>query len=133
MQQSKHEAPQLNQPGHPGHAMYGQAIDAVTALDKQYQRAPDERSANLAAALTTAARQQGLSRIDHVVLSEDGQRAYAVQGDLNSPFKRMAEVSTQEATATPIARSSDAWNLAAPPSVAVPAEPSRDQATRQAL
>lgn len=133
VQQSKHEAPQLNQPGHPGHAMYGQAIDAVTALDKQYQRAPDERSANLAAALTTAARQQGLSRIDHVVLNEDGQRAYAVQGDLNSPFKRTAEVSTLEAATTPIARSSVAWNLAAPPSVAAPAEPSRDQATRQAL
>lgn len=117
----------------PGHAMYGEAFDAVTLLDKQHQRASDERSTNLAAALAASARQHGLSHIDHVVLSDDGQRAYAVQGDLNSPFKRMAEVSTSEAIATSIARSTGAWNQATPLSVTASTQPSRDQGTQQTL
>jgi len=132
VQQSKHAPQQLDQPGHPGNAMYRQALDAVTALDKEHQRAPDQHTVNFAGALTAAARHDGLSRIDHVVLSADAQRAFAVQGDLNSPFKRMAEVSTLEATATPLARSSDAWTAATPPPVAAPTQPSQDQAMRQA-
>jgi putative chitinase len=131
-QQSRHDAQRLDQPGHPGHAVYNHALDAVTALDKQHHRAPDQQSTNLAAALTVAARQDGLSRIDHVVLSDDAKRAYAVQGDLNSPFKRVAEVSTQEATATPLARSSDAWAQVTPAPAAAPTQPSQDQALRQA-
>jgi len=133
VQRARREAPRLDQPSHPGHAMYGEAFDAVTLLDKQHQRTSDERSTNLAAALAASARQHGLSHIDHVVLSDDGQRAYAVQGDLNSPFKRMAEVSTSEAIATSIARSTGAWNQATPLSVTASTQPSRDQGTQQAL
>ena len=39
-------------------------------------------------------------------MSDDGSRVYAVQGDLNSPHKRMAEVPTQQAVNTPLEQSS---------------------------
>ena len=106
-------AGQLDQPGHPDHALFQQARDAVHALDASRQRASDQHSDNLSGALVVAARKAGLERIDHVVLSEDGSRAYAVQGELNSPFKRMAELPTQEAVNTPVQSSSAQWELAA--------------------
>ena len=60
----------------------------------------------MAGSLAVAAQRAGLSRIDHVVMSEDGSRVYAVQGDLNSPHKRMAEVPTQQAVNTSLEQSS---------------------------
>jgi hypothetical protein len=101
-----HAKPPLDQPGHPDHALFQQARDAVHVLDASHHRASDQRSDNLSGALVVASRQAGLERIDRVVLSDDGSRAYAVQGDLNSPFKRVAEVPTQQAVNTPLERSS---------------------------
>jgi len=101
-----HAKPPLDQPGHPDHALFRQARDAVHALDASRQRASDQQSDNLSGALVVASRKAGLERIDRVMLSEDGSRAYAVQGDLNSPFKRVAEVPTQQAVNTPVERSS---------------------------
>jgi hypothetical protein len=48
----------------------------------------------------------GFKRIDHVALSEDANRGYAIQGDLNSPFKRYVEVDVMQAIQTPLAQSS---------------------------
>lgn len=103
------EKPALNHPSHPDHALFQQARGAVHQLDASHQRAPDERSDNLAASLALAARRQGMNQIDHVVLSDDASRAYAVQGDLRSPFKHIAQVDTAQATATPVEQSSAAW------------------------
>ncbi|MBB3227113.1 putative chitinase [Luteibacter sp. Sphag1AF] len=97
--------PRLDQPNHPDHALYEQARKAVHQLDAQHHRTPDQRSDNLAAALTVAAKRDGLSRIDHVSLSNDASRAYAVQGDMNSPLKRVADVPTQQAVNTPVEKS----------------------------
>jgi hypothetical protein len=68
-------------------------------------RTPDQASENLSGALAAKAKQEGLTRIDHVVLSDDGSKAYAVQGDLNSPMKKMAEVQTAQAVNTPLEQS----------------------------
>ena len=103
----------LDQPGHPDHALFRQAREAVHALDTSHHRSPDQQSDNLSGALVVAARKAGLERIDQVVLSEDGSRAYAVQGDIRSPLKRIAEVSTPDAVHTPIERSSAEWQQAA--------------------
>lgn len=99
----------LDQPDHPDHALFQQARTAVHALDAERQRVPDQQSDQLAAAMVVAARKTGLERIDKIVLSDDGQHAYAVQGDLASPFKRVAEATTTEAAHTPVSNSSAQW------------------------
>ncbi|HEY4293247.1 XVIPCD domain-containing protein [Luteibacter sp.] len=99
-------APRVDQPEHLDHALFLQARDGVGEIDRQHQRPSDERSDRLAASLTVAAKQGDLQRIDHVALNGDATRAYAVQGDPKTAFKRVAEVNTQEAMATPLEKSS---------------------------
>ncbi len=101
--------PTLADATHPGNAMYLQSLAAVHRLDAQQGRAPDQRSDNLAAALAVAAQGHGMSRVDHVVLSDDASRAYAVQGDTNSLFKRYTGVNVAQAIGTPLAQSSGQW------------------------
>lgn len=98
----------LNHLAHPDHAVFQQAMNGVTKIDVRHGRPTDQQSENLAAALTVTARGQGMSRIDHVMLSDDASRAFAVQGDLNSPFKQVASVNVGQATSTPVQQSSDA-------------------------
>jgi hypothetical protein len=98
--------PLLNQPAHPAHELYRQALDGVRKLDAQHGRASDGHSENFAGTLAAEARRQGLQRIDHVVLNDDASRAWAVQGDLRSPFKRVADVDVGQAINTPLAQSS---------------------------
>jgi peptidoglycan hydrolase-like protein with peptidoglycan-binding domain len=105
--------PPLNDAAHPGNPMYRQALDAVQQLDAQQGRTSDQHSANLAAALTVAAKEHGLNQVNHVVLSDDATRAFAVQGDMNSPFKQYADVNVAQAVNTPIAQSSNTWQQAA--------------------
>ncbi|MEX1828780.1 XVIPCD domain-containing protein [Luteibacter sp. CQ10] len=97
--------PTLHQPTHPRHALFNQALDAVQRLDKDHRRDSDERSERLAAALTVAAHHKGMERIDHVALNDDATRIFAVQGDLHSPHKQVAEVNTAHAIETPMERS----------------------------
>lgn len=99
-------SPRLDDKAHPDHAMFNQALDAVHRVDAQHGRTPDQQSSQFAGSLTAEAKAQGLSRIDQVVLSDDATRAYAVQGDLNSPLKKIAEVETQKAVSTPLEQSS---------------------------
>lgn len=106
---AKRSEPHLDDASHPDNGMYQQARDAVHRLDEQHGRSPDQQSDNLAASLTVAARGQGMEGIDHVVLSNDASRAYAVQGQMDSPLKQVAEVQTAQAANTSIAQSSDAW------------------------
>ncbi|OOG45853.1 XVIPCD domain-containing protein [Rhodanobacter sp. C01] len=101
--------PNLADTTHPGNGMYLQALDAVHRLDAQQGRAPDQRSDNLAAALAVAAHGNGMNRVDHVVLSDDATHAYAVQGDVNSLFKRYTDVNVAQSIGTPVAQSSVHW------------------------
>ena len=103
----------LDHVDHPDHVLFRQTQDAVYRLDAQHGRVPDRHSENLAGALTVAARDQGLQSVDHVVLNADASKAYAVQGQLDSPHKRIAETSTQQAVNTPIEQSSAAWQALA--------------------
>ncbi|WP_049623163.1 peptidoglycan-binding domain-containing protein [Frateuria defendens] len=123
LRQAEHpqQAPAANlaDAAHPGHAMYQQALRGVHGIDAAHGRTPDQLSDNLAASLTLEAHRHGLSRIDHVVLSDDGKRVYAVQGELNSPFKRIADVDVGQSVAKPAAQSGAEWN-APPPGHAAP-------------
>lgn len=107
--------------------MYEQALKAVSDVDAKHGRTTDQQSHNFAGALTHAAHGQGLSRIDHVMLSEDGSRAYAVQGDLNSPFKQIAQVDTARAVRQPLEQSGANWQ----PPAQTQAQPAQDQQQQQ--
>jgi hypothetical protein len=101
--------PRLDQPTHPDHGLYQTSLSAVHRLDTVHGRTPDHLSANLAAGVAVSARTHGLSRVDHVVLSDDGSHAFAVQGDLKSPAKLVANgVDTAKAVNTPIAQHTEA-------------------------
>jgi hypothetical protein len=100
--------PRLDQAGHYDHALFKQAQAGVHRLDAELGRTPDASSDNLAAALVVAARREGVSRIDGVVLNNDASKAFAVQGSPRSPLMKFASVSTVEAINTPIAQSTQA-------------------------
>lgn len=100
-----HPHPSLQHANHPQNALYTQAREAVHRLDDAHARQPDDNSDKLAAALTVAAHGQGMDRIDHVTLNDDASRAYAVQGDLHSPHKLVAEVHTEHALNTSLEQS----------------------------
>lgn len=90
--------PVLSDANHPDNALYAQTLAEVCKLDAQRGRTSDAASEHLAGALTVEAKRQGMSAVNHVVLSEDGSRAFAVQGAPDSVLKRMAYVETQHAT-----------------------------------
>lgn len=104
--------PKMDDPAHQGHAMYGQALRVVQSLDAQQGRASDLMSVNLAGSLSAQARSEGMTRIDHIALSDDSSRAYVIQGDLNSPFKQYASVDVAQAVVQPLEQSSQAWTQA---------------------
>ncbi|MDR3444981.1 MULTISPECIES: XVIPCD domain-containing protein [unclassified Dyella] len=100
--------PLLNDPAHANNALFQQTMAGVRTVDQQQGRSSDQHSENLAAALTVAAQGKGLSKVDHVVMSDDGSRAWAVQGNIDSPFKQMASVDVAKAVNTPVAQSTEA-------------------------
>jgi hypothetical protein len=106
LRQAQHADRHLGDAAHPSHGVFQQALSGMQKIDAAHHRTPDQVSENAAASLVVAAQRAGLSRIDHVVISDDGSRLYAVQGDLNSPLKRMAEVPTQQAVQTSVEQSS---------------------------
>lgn len=97
-------APTLADPENPDHALYQQALAGVHKIDTDMGRTSDQQSTNLAAALTAAAKAQGLTRIDAVVLNEDGSRAFAAQHVF--PLMKLADVATRQAVSTPLEKSS---------------------------
>lgn len=103
-----HTGPHLDSPANPYHAMFRQAQDGVFRIDAEHGRTPDIQSHQLAGSVTADAVKGGFKSIDHVMLSPDASRIYAVQGDLNSPFKQIAEVNTMQGMATPLEKSSEA-------------------------
>ncbi|TPG11782.1 hypothetical protein EAH75_10880 [Rhodanobacter glycinis] len=102
----------LDHTTHPDHPLYQQTRDAVHRLDAEHHRTPDQHSDNLAASLVVAARRDGLQAVNHVVLSNDAARTFAVQGDLNSSFNQITHVETVQASNTSIEQSSAAWQRA---------------------
>jgi hypothetical protein len=102
-------AVRLDSATHLDHDFYRQALNAVHRLDEQHSRASGPHSENLAAALVVSSRHAGLEQIDHVLLSQDASHAYAVQGDVDSPLKKVAEVETSRAAATAVQQSSEGW------------------------
>jgi hypothetical protein len=110
---SSQAIPGLNDPSHPGHAMFRQAQTQVYALDTQHGRLPDQRSDNPAGALAVASKADGLNRIDAVAVSHDGSRTHAAQHAVPGALTASTSVPTLEAMNTPLDKSSAAWNQVA--------------------
>ncbi len=95
------------QPGHPDHALYRQCLAGVHRLDASLGRAPDESGLRMAANLTRVAKENGLTQVDHVVLSvktdyvKQGENVFVVQGAINDPAHLRAHTGTALATTTP--------------------------------
>lgn len=93
------------------HPILLQARAEVHRLDALLGRAPDEASERMSASLACLARQNGLSRIDHVVMSAGnaqtppGQNVFVVQGRLDDPAHLRAHMSTDVAVQTPVSES----------------------------
>lgn len=111
----EHDKPtaRLDDPAHPDHAMFKQAQAAVHGIDREHGREPDKTSDRISGAATVQARRDGLERIDGAVLSDDKAHIYVMQGSLDSPLKRVATLSTEQAAQTPIEQSSQQWQQAA--------------------
>jgi hypothetical protein len=107
--QITHPTVNLDHPAHPAHPIYKQSLDAVHRLDAQHGRTPDQQSANLAGGVTVGAVSHGLTHVNHVVLSDDGSKAFAVQGELQSPSTQVARaIDTAQAVNTPMAQHTQA-------------------------
>ncbi len=98
-------------PGHADYALVQQVREGVAAIDARQGRAPDENSERLTASVVALARQNGLERADHVLLSHqtpDGPAArnvFVVQGDPADPAHRRASMPTDVAVQTPVEQS----------------------------
>jgi hypothetical protein len=103
--QQKTATTTLADPKHQAHGMYSQAEAGVHRIDRDHGREPTLQSGQLAGSLTASAVTAEMHRIDHVVLNEDASKLYAVQGDMNSPFKSVAEVDVVRGLNTPLAQS----------------------------
>ncbi|BDU20288.1 zeta toxin family protein [Dyella sp. GSA-30] len=100
----------LDHASHPDHAIYKQALDHVHELDKSKGHTPDVHSDNLAAALTVAARNNGMERIDRIALDDKGATVVAAQGQVAlGNFDKFARVDTMQGLNTPVAETSAKW------------------------
>lgn len=94
---------------HPDHALYQQALTGVHQHDAKLGRTPDDMSERMAASLTALAKENGLSRIDHVVFSVDtgrgvkaGENVFVVRGELGNPAADRAHMKTEVAVNTSV-------------------------------
>lgn len=100
-----------NQPNHSDHALYRQIRTGVEQLDSRSHNAWDESSERMTASLLVLAKQNGLERVDHVVLSEQrgnlqkGENVFLVQGQLADPAHTRAMMKTNDAMSAPEADS----------------------------
>ncbi|MFK3648950.1 XVIPCD domain-containing protein [Lysobacter enzymogenes] len=111
------QAPRLDQRGHPDHALYLQASAALEQLGDAFGRREERQRA--AATMAYEARIGGLQRIDHVLLSPDGRRLFAVEGDPHDPSHRRAVADKAQACAQSVQESTRALAQDAP----APAQP----------
>lgn len=93
--------------------LHEQIRSKVAELDAAHGRSFDATSERLSASLLVVAREQGLDRVDHVVLSQKtshaaaAQNIFLVKGALDDPAAVRAATSTAEAAQRPVEDSFD--------------------------
>ncbi|MFT4198304.1 MAG: hypothetical protein QM601_10440 [Pseudoxanthomonas sp.] len=91
--------------------LHSQAEAAVRRLEQGRGQDYDANSACLAASMACLAKENGLTRIDHIVLSrasgqvKAGENVFVVQGGLDDPARLSAWMKTEQALAVPAGQS----------------------------
>ncbi|WP_049457899.1 XVIPCD domain-containing protein [Stenotrophomonas maltophilia] len=99
------------QPGHPDHALYQQIREGVEELDAKHGRSFDVTSERMTASLLVLAKDNDLSHVDHVLVSNAtamhpaGHTLFVVQGEASDPAHLRASMPTAEAAQTPVEES----------------------------
>jgi len=97
--------------------LHEQIRNKVAELDAANGRSSDQYSERLSASLLVLARENGLDRVDHVVLSlqtadaASAQNVFVVKGALDDPASMRASMATAEATQRPVQDSLDSLAL----------------------
>lgn len=98
----------INDPGHRQYHMFQGAQAGVHGIDAAHNRVPDLQSDQLAGALAAKATQEGLERIERVVLSEDRTRVFAVDTqDITSVHRHLAQVDVVAGRQQPLSVSTE--------------------------
>lgn len=95
----------LSSPSHPQHDLFSQVRVCLDRHEAARQFSPGERD-NLAGALLLEATRER-QRVDGVAFSQDGKRAFAVEGEADSPSRRLSYVDTERAVQQSLQRSSE--------------------------
>lgn len=105
------------QPGHPDHALYQQIREHMTALDARHGRRFDETSERMTGSLLVLAKEKGLDRVDHVLLSnataenKAAHYVFVVQGEPGNPAHQRGAMPTEQAATTSIEESMKQFNV----------------------
>ncbi|CAD0364766.1 XVIPCD domain-containing protein [Xanthomonas sp. WHRI 8391] len=95
------------QQDHADHALYQQIKGGVEKLDSQHGREWDASSQRMTASLLVLAKEEGLTRVDHVLLNSPtdklaaGEKVFLVQGIQSDPAHLRADMATMQAVQTP--------------------------------
>lgn len=98
------QSPLLSSPKHPDHRLYQQALAGVEKLPQDSFKNDQERQ-NAAASIAFEAKVSGLKQIDNVVLSNNGNGIFAIQGAMNDPAHHRIHIDKSQAAAEPIEKS----------------------------
>lgn len=98
------QSPLLSSPNHPDHRLYQQALAGIEKLPLNSFRNDHERQ-NAAASMVFEAKVSGLRQIDNVVLSNNGNGIFAIQGAINDPAHHRIHIEKNQAAAEPIEKS----------------------------
>ncbi|MGO1069555.1 XVIPCD domain-containing protein [Lysobacter sp. CA199] len=93
------------QPGHPDHKMHDSINSGVQAIYARQGMSFDESGDRTVAASLASAKQSGLQRADHVVpgnAAKSGVDIFVVEGDLQDPAHKRAQVNTAVAAQIPV-------------------------------
>jgi hypothetical protein len=111
-QETALQRPDPSQADHPNHVLYQQIRSGVEKLEEYPGRRDDIASEHrMAASLLVLAKQSGLERVDHVVLSgqrgdlQKGDNVFIVQGRLADPAHSRTMMRVSDAMSTPEADS----------------------------
>lgn len=98
----------INDPRNADYKLFKGAQTGVHALDVAHNLTPDLHSDQLAGALASKAKQGGLESIEHVVLSTDRTRVFAVDTqDTTSVHRKLAQVDIAQGRQQPLSVSTE--------------------------
>ena len=109
---SLHRVPSSTaEPSDADRSLYMQIRAGVERLDAEHGKPWDESSQRMSASLLVLAKEQGLLRVDHVVLNNPtenlarGERVFIVEGAMDDPAHRRGHMNTVDALRAPEAES----------------------------